>query len=63
MRVIGVEQSSTRPSQVFWFQQRGISTVDDLERTVGKAALVYALAGARGDFGRKSTADALLPQP
>jgi len=63
LRVVGIEQSSTRPSQVPWFQQRGISTVDDIERTIGRAALVNVLAGARGDFGRKPTADALLPQP
>jgi hypothetical protein len=61
--VVGVEQSSTRPSQTSWFQQRGISTVDNLERTIGRAALVYVLAGARGNFGRKSAADALVPQP
>lgn len=63
VRVVGVEQSSTRPSQVSWFEQRGISTVDDVERTIGRAALVYVLAGARGNFGRKATADALVPEP
>jgi hypothetical protein len=63
VRIVGVERSSTKPSQVSWFQQRGIATVDDVERTIGKAALVYVLAGARGDFGRKATADALVPQP
>jgi Copper transport outer membrane protein, MctB len=35
--------------------------VDDIDRTAGKVALVYALAGASGHFGVKDTADSLLP--
>jgi hypothetical protein len=46
VRVVGVEQSSTRPAQVSWFQQCRVYTVDDVERTIGRAAVVYVLAGA-----------------
>jgi hypothetical protein len=31
--------------------------VDDLDDLIGRAALVFALAGERGSFGVKSTAD------
>ncbi len=58
---VGVELSSTEPSQVPWYQGEDISSVDDLGVTAGQAALVYALAGARGSFGTKPTADSLLP--
>jgi hypothetical protein len=59
--VVGVELSSTEPSQVPWYKSIGISSVDDLDAVAGQAALDYALAGAQGAYGTKSTADSLLP--
>lgn len=59
--VAGAERSSTKPSQVGWFEDHGLSSIDDSERTIGRAALVFVLAGAHGSFGLKSTADGLLP--
>jgi hypothetical protein len=35
--------------------------VDDVDERAGHAALVYVLAGAEGAFGRKDSAQALLP--
>jgi len=58
---VGVELSGTEPSQVPWYQGRGISSVDDLDTTAGRAALAYALAGAHGSYGVKGTANSLLP--
>jgi hypothetical protein len=58
---VGVELSSTQPSQIPWYRGKGISSVDDLDNLAGQAALDYALAGARGSFGIKSTANSLLP--
>jgi hypothetical protein len=58
---VGVELSNAEPSQIPWFKSQGISSVDDLDALAGQAALVYALAGAHGAFGVKSTADSLLP--
>ena len=58
---VGVELSSTEPSQIPWYRGKGISSVDDLDALAGQAALDYALAGDRGSFGAKSTADSLLP--
>jgi hypothetical protein len=59
--VVGVELSTSSPSQVPWYKSRGIASVDDLETLPGQAALVLALDGHTGAFGTKPTADALLP--
>ena len=58
---VGVELSSTEPSQIPWYKGKSISSVDDLDELAGQAALDYALAGDSGTFGVKSTADSLLP--
>jgi hypothetical protein len=43
--IVGVELSSTEPSQVPWYQGKDMSSVDDLDTTAGQAALIYALTG------------------
>jgi hypothetical protein len=58
---VGVELTGTQPSQIPWYKGKDISSVDDLDNLAGQAALDYALAGDRGAFGVKSTADSLLP--
>jgi hypothetical protein len=58
---VGVELSGAGTSQVLWFKNAGVSSVDDLDTPAGQAALLYALAGDRGAFGRKPTAESLLP--
>ena len=58
---VGVELTSTDPSQVPWFNDRGLASVDNLDQVAGRAALVFALGGADGAFGIKRTADDLLP--
>ncbi len=55
--VVGVETTDAEVSQIEWFKDRGLSSVDDLDDPIGRAALVYALAGQRGSFGVKATAD------
>jgi hypothetical protein len=55
--VVGVETTDADPSQVDWFKEQDMSSVDDLDDPLGRAALVFALAGERGHFGVKSTAD------
>jgi hypothetical protein len=60
--VVGVEESATDPSQIPWYSDRGLASVDNVEETSGQASLVLALAGsADGAYGTKRTADALLP--
>ncbi len=58
---VGVELSETNPSQIPWYKGRKIASVDDLDQPAGQVALAYALAGAKGAFGVKASADSLLP--
>ncbi len=58
---VGVERTATDPSQIPYYVNAGLSTVDDLDIPPGRIALVLALAGSRGNFGFKKTAEAPLP--
>ncbi|UGS37102.1 copper transporter [Capillimicrobium parvum] len=60
--VVGVEHLDTDPSQVSWYREHGLASVDSIDQVSGQAALVFALAGADGAFGLKSSAEALLPR-
>ena len=60
-RVIACEASTDPISCMHRYQSRDISTIDNLDTSAGQLALVLVLAGAKGDFGVKSTADQLLP--
>jgi Copper transport outer membrane protein, MctB len=58
---VGVELTSTSPSEVSWYKSRSMPSVDDLNTVAGRTALAFALAGARGAWGVKPSADGLLP--
>jgi hypothetical protein len=59
---VGVEMTSTQPSQVPWYTAEDLASVDDLDTLAGRAALAFALAGDHGAYGVKSTAtNSLLP--
>jgi hypothetical protein len=60
--VVGVEELDTDPSQISWYRDRGLASVDSVDQLSGRAALVFALAGADGAYGLKSSAEALLPR-
>jgi hypothetical protein len=59
--VVGVETATADPSQIPHYQSLKLSTVDSVDKSGGKIALAYALAGASGSFGFKSTAQSPLP--
>jgi copper transport outer membrane protein MctB len=58
---VGIETSTTEPSSVSFFQGNDLSSVDDVDTTAGRLAMVFAMLGAEGSFGVKSSADRLLP--
>lgn len=58
---VGIETTTTEPSSVSFFVANDLSTVDDVDLTAGKLAMVFALLGAEGSFGVKGSADRLLP--
>jgi hypothetical protein len=60
--VVGVEELDTDPSQISWYRDRGLASVDAGDQLSGRAAHVFALAGADGAYGLKSSAEALLPR-
>ncbi|MEA2466663.1 MAG: hypothetical protein QOJ57_789 [Thermoleophilaceae bacterium] len=59
--VVGVEQTDTDPSQIPYYVNAGLSTVDDVDIPPGRIALVLTLTGRDGNFGFKQTAQAPLP--
>lgn len=59
--VVGVEASRANPSQIPYYRDRRLSSVDSIDVVGGQVALALALAGARGSFGFKETADGPLP--
>ena len=60
-RVVGAESTDTNPSQIRWFNDRRLPSVDNVDELVGRAALIFTLAGANGAYGVKDTAQALVP--
>ena len=59
---VSVEGTEAPESFVGFFNDFDVATVDDIDLTAGKVAMVFALLGAEGDFGIKETADSLLPE-
>ena len=51
---VGVELTSTEPSQIPWYKGHNISSVDDLDQLAGQAALLYALAGSPRHLRRQA---------
>jgi hypothetical protein len=60
--IVGVERSDTDPSQIGFYSDHGLSSVDSVDLVGGRAALVLALDGAEGRFGFKDSAEDPLPR-
>jgi hypothetical protein len=60
--VVGVEQTTTDPSQIPRYKSLKLSTSDSVDKAGGRIALVFALAGAEGNFGLKPSAEKALPE-
>jgi hypothetical protein len=58
---VGIETRDTEPSNVGWYRERELSSVDNVDEVAGRAALVFVLGGSAGAFGRQESAEALLP--
>jgi copper transport outer membrane protein MctB len=59
---VSVETSTDDNSNVNFFRDRDVATVDNVDQVAGRTAMIFALLGAGGDFGVKDTADRLLPE-
>ena len=60
--VVGAEQTTTKPSQIPWYTDHKLASVDNINQLPGRVALVFTLNGAGGAYGVKDTAQALLPK-
>jgi len=61
VKVVGVEPRASERSSIGWYRDRDMSTVDNVSEQAGRAAMVFVLAGAQGAYGRRDSAQALLP--
>jgi Copper transport outer membrane protein, MctB len=61
INVVGVEASDADVSQIPRYESLHLSSSDSVDKSGGKIALVYALAGAKGNYGFKTTAGQPLP--
>jgi hypothetical protein len=61
-RVVGVESTTTEPTNIKWYNSLGLSTVDDIQDFAGYYSLVSIFNGAKGDYGYKDSADSIVPQ-
>ncbi|MEA2422665.1 MAG: hypothetical protein QOF55_1764 [Thermoleophilaceae bacterium] len=59
--VAGVEEIDTNSSRIPFYEDAGLSSIDNVDTPAGRIALVLVLDGAHGNFGFKRTADAPLP--
>ena len=59
---VGVEQTDAAQSATAAYRQAGLSSVDDVDTSIGRLALVLLLGGASpGQYGVKDSADDALP--
>jgi hypothetical protein len=62
--LVGAETTQADASQAGFLADQGVASVDDLDLTAGKTALVWVFAGGdSGQFGVKDSAQHLLPKP
>jgi copper transport outer membrane protein MctB len=61
INVVGVEASDADPSQIPRYQSLQVSSSDSVDKSGGRIALVFELAGAKGNYGFKASADQPLP--
>lgn len=63
IRVVGVEQTTTKPSRVSAYKLRKVSTVDNVDEVAGIISLSYLLSNpeVNAHYGVKSTAGKFMP--
>ncbi len=59
--VVGVERHDVGYSYMPHYQQMNISTIDNVNKPMGRISLISVLGGEMGHFGEKEHADRLIP--
>ncbi len=60
-QVIGVESSKVKFSYMETYQKYNMTTIDNIDLSLGQISLVLAMTGEPGDYGTKSTATKFMP--
>ncbi len=60
-QVVGVESSKAKISYMEPYQKYSMTTVDNIDMSLGQISLVLAMAGDPGDYGIKPTATRFMP--
>lgn len=61
VKVYGVEQYQAVYSYMEQYGQKNITTIDNIELSLGQISLVFSMAGEPGNYGMKTTAKKLMP--
>lgn len=59
--IIGVEKSNVSYSYMPGYKDLGISTIDNVDMTIGKVAMIFSMDGVGGHYGIKESADKVIP--
>jgi hypothetical protein len=59
--ILGVEKSSVNYSYIPMYKDLDISTVDNIDMTMGKVSMILAMEGNPGNYGIKESADDVIP--
>lgn len=62
VNVIATEASAVQRSAIRYYRDYSVSTVDNIDQVTGMIALIDVLSGAKGHYGVKKSAEALLPK-
>ena len=61
INIVGVEKENVNNSYIDFYKNSKISTVDNVDTSIGKVSLINALGEYPGHYGVKPSADALVP--
>ena len=59
--VVGVERVDVNYSYMDAYKKLGITTIDNVDTSLGKVSLILAMEGRSGHYGVKKTAEELIP--
>ncbi|MBU5426650.1 copper transporter [Tissierella pigra] len=59
--ILGVEKSNVNYSYMPGYKDLGISTVDNVDMTIGKVAMIFAIDGMGGHYGIKNISESIIP--
>ena len=61
IQVVGTESSQVKHSYMKYYQKFNISTVDNIDMSVGQISMVLSLGGQSGNYGIKNNATVFMP--